>query len=155
VIGERAWERAEKLFEQLYEKRRKKKPVWRGCDYCWRSMWRGYPKDQGPTFMFEENGPYPLVCELNTPDNLDQMLSDLSAQSLPPLHQLRHALHQTFGIPCSEKCQPPVIPRKFTGSELGMTKIERVKAAYRIEDVAGSLTSLKGGRVLKGCGLCG
>jgi hypothetical protein len=151
VIGERTWERFDAVIKRRYEAWRTKQPVWRGCDYCNRSMWKGYPRGQGPVYTYKGNGPYPLVCELNTTANLDAMLNDLSARHSPPFHRLMHAVHLMYGIePCSELCRAPVTPRKYTGSELGMSKIERVKAAYRIEDVAGTLTSLRGGRVLKG-----
>lgn len=75
---------------------------------------------------------------------LDEVVTAERILSLPPAHELHHQVRQLFGLPCDKACREP---KPFTGESL----IARIKAAYRLEDIAERLTRLYGtGNVLSG-----
>lgn len=64
----------------------------------------------------------------------------------PSRRHWHHAVRANFGLECDDGCRPE-IKRTYNGDSL----IDRIKAAYRLEDVVGRLTYLHGtGDLLKG-----
>ncbi len=62
----------------------------------------------------------------------------------PTKRHWHHQVHSDFDLPCDELCSPA--PKRKGGSDL----IQRIKQAYRIEDIAEKHTRLRGNSVLKG-----
>ena len=64
----------------------------------------------------------------------------------PSRRHWHHEVRAAFGLKCDDGCRPAVA-RTYNGDSL----IDRIKAAYRLEDVVGRLTYLHGsGDLLKG-----
>jgi len=61
----------------------------------------------------------------------------------PTKRHWHHRVHTAFGLPCDDLCKPK---RTYTGGDL----IQRIKAKYRIEDIAALHTKLRGNEVLSG-----
>ncbi len=61
--------------------------------------------------------------------------------SFPTKRHWHHHVHSIFGLPCDSLCKSsPVADRARNNVPL----IERIKTAYRIEDIAGRITELQG-----------
>ena len=63
--------------------------------------------------------------------------------NFPTKRHWHHRVHTAFGLPCDDLCKPKP---SYTGGDL----IQRIKARYRIEDIAGLHTKLQGNEVLSG-----
>lgn len=61
----------------------------------------------------------------------------------PTRRHWHHAVHTAARLPCDDLCKPK---RTYTGGNM----IERIKAKYRIEDIAAMHTKLRGNEVLSG-----
>ena len=61
----------------------------------------------------------------------------------PTRRHWHHAVHTAARLPCDDLCKPK---RTYTGGDL----IQRIKAKYRIEDIAALHTKLRGNEVLSG-----
>lgn len=64
-------------------------------------------------------------------------------KAYPTKRHWHHHVHSAFGVPCDDICKPS---RTYTGQSL----IEKVNAAYRIEDIAARHTNLRGTHTLSG-----
>lgn len=74
----------------------------------------------------------------------DEVAEAIRTRDIEPYHVFHHRVRQVFGLPCDRDCQER---KPYSGESL----IERVKAAYRLEEVAGRLTRLYGrGETLTG-----
>lgn len=67
-------------------------------------------------------------------------------EAFPTWRHWHHEVHSAFGLPCDDLCKPAYHVNHNSGESL----ISRIKAAYRIEEIAEMHTRLRGQRVLKG-----
>jgi hypothetical protein len=99
------------------------------CDFCDRF------------FQFASGGfpPWDTICLFADPECApwDQRVANLHA-ILDNRRQSHCDIRAAFLLPCDSRC-----PRQTVAPERGASLIERVKAAYRIEDVAGRLTEMR------------
>lgn len=121
-------------LKRAYERLRDDALEYPGCSDCLRGTYR-------PADGSESDGP---ACDFNR-----EWVEQYERYFNPPVpyREFHHSVHTAFGLPCDKDC----IDRPVLRYPAGESITDRVKAAYRVEDIAERLTELRGyGNRLKG-----